>query len=39
MVVWRSEVELTDAQQALAIQAAEAVGAEFAGVDLIIRRK
>lgn len=30
-----SEVELTDAQQALAIRAAQAVGAEFAGVDLL----
>ncbi len=30
-----SEVELTDAQQTLAIRAAEAVGAEFAGVDLL----
>src|SRR6185312_14700244 len=30
-----SEVGLTDAQRALAISAAEAVGAEFAGVDLL----
>ncbi|WP_203246773.1 ATP-grasp domain-containing protein [Sporosarcina beigongshangi] len=30
-----SKVELTDSQRKLAIQAAEAVGAEFAGVDLL----
>jgi ribosomal protein S6--L-glutamate ligase len=33
-----SEVELTDAQRLLAIHAAEAVGAEFAGVDLLFGR-